>query len=172
MSSPTVQFDSNKFIPPQRKELEEKINKILDDFLEPLMNSTIVEEIKSLAKASNLPQGFIDGVKFRRTEPNKGEIINTWGSKEKPLALWFNDGTKSHWIAPVKAKALHWLSKVGIHPQAIFFRGGTKAGTNLFSKGHYVSGIVATHAMERGYSIGKKRLAIESGKLVERELNE
>jgi len=165
-----VQFNADEFIPTQRDELRVKIDKILDDFMEPLYNNTIIDEIKSLARASNLPQGFIDGIKFRKTGSNKGEVINTWGTQQKPLARWFNYGTKSHWIAPVKAKALHWLSKIGIHSKAIFFQGGTKSGTDLFSKGHYVSGISKTEVMERGYQIGSKRLAIEAGKLVEQEL--
>jgi len=166
-----IEFNANEFLPPQEKELEEKLNKILDDFMEPLMKFTIVEEIKNLAKASNLPQAFVDGVKFRRTAPNEGEIINTWGTKEKPLAKWFNDGTKAHWIAPVKKKALHWLAKIGGFAKAIFFQGGTKTGSNLFSKGHYVSGIPKTEVMQRGFAIGKKRLVIEAGKIVESELN-
>jgi len=166
-----ITFNKNEFLPTQREELKVEIDKILDTYMEPLMKFTIVEEIKNLAKASNLPQAFIDGVKFRRTAPNEGEIINTWGSQEKPLARWFNDGTRAHWIAPVRKKALHWLAKSGRFAKAIFFQSGVKSGTDLFSMGHYVSGIVATHSMERGFEIGKKRLAIEAGKLVEQELS-
>ena len=165
----TIEFNTQEYIPTQKRELEEKINKILDDYMEPLYNATVIDEIKSLAKASNLPQSFIDGVKFRRTAPNQGEVINTWGTKEKPLAKWFNDGTKAHWIAPLK-KVLSWLSKAGSHASAIFYQGGTKPGTRLFSKGHYVSGIAKTEVMEKGYQLGKKRLSVEAAKIVESEL--
>jgi hypothetical protein len=166
----SVVLNSEEFVPTQREDIRKEIDKILDDFMEPLMVQTIVTEIKSIAMAANIPQGFIDGVKFRRTEPNKGEIINTWGTSEKPLAIWFNYGTVQHWIEPVNKKALAFPAASGKHATAIYFQGEKTPEGTKFSTGHYVSGVPRTEAMEIGFNVGKKRLAAEASKIVEREL--
>jgi len=166
----SVELNAEEYIPTQRDDVRKEINKILDDFMEPLFNFTVIFEIKSLAIAANMPNSFIEGVKFRRTGANKGEIINTWGTEEKPFAIWFNYGTPLQiWIEPVKAKALAWEGEGGSHATAIYFQGEKNAGTK-FSKGHYITGVPKTEVMERGYNIGKKRLAEEASKIVQKEL--
>jgi hypothetical protein len=167
----SVVLDSNEFVPTQREDIRKEIDKILDDFMEPLVNQTIVPEIKIIAMAANIPQGFIDGVKFRKTGPNKGEVINTWGTDKKPLALWFNYGTVQHWIQPVTKKALAFPAGSGKHATAIYFQGEKTPEGTKFSKGHYVSGVPRTEAMEIGFNSGKARLAAEASKIVERELH-
>ena len=164
-------LDTKSFIPTQREDARKEIDEILDAFMEPLMKNTIVAEIKALSYAANMPQSFIDGVKFRKTEKNRGEVINTWGTEDKPLAIWFNEGTIQHWIEPVEAKALAWSSTQGRNPSAIFFKGESKEGDMLFSKGHYVAGVPKTEVMQRGYEAGKKRLAVEAGNIVRNQLS-
>lgn len=166
----SIQLNSEKFIPTQRAEIKKAINQILDDFMEPLVNFTIIAEIKLIATAANIPQSFIDGVKFRKTGPNIGQVVNTWGTDETPLAKYFNYGTVMHWIEPKTAKALAWGGKGGSHATAIFFQGSPKNTGTIFDKGHYVSGVPKTEAMERGFAIGEKRLAVEGGKIVQKEL--
>lgn len=169
-----VEFNSNEYFPTQRQELADDIDKLLDDFMEPLMKETIVTEIKLIAAAANMPQSFIDGVKFVKTGPNKGEIINTWGTEEEPLAKYFNYGTTTHWIEPKDADGvLAFPATSGRNASAIYFQGsGNKQGDMLFSKGHYVSGVPRTEAMEIGFNIGKKRLATEAAVLIKREYHE
>ncbi len=166
----SVQLNANEYIPTQREKVKIEINKILDDFMIPLMNYTIVAEIKSIAAAANIPKSFANGVKFVRTAPNKGKIINTWGTDKVPLAKYFNYGTTKHWIAPVNATALAWSGK-GTHATAIFFEGSGNKKDTIFDKGHYVSGVPRTEAMEIGFRIGKKRLAEEAAKLIQKELH-
>ena len=166
----TLTLKSDQYIPTQREEIRKNIDKILNDYMEPLVNSTIIFQIKAVAQAANLPQGFVDGVKFVKTKDNAGEVINTWGSKEKPLARWFNYGTNRHWIEPKNAKVLAWKGKSGSHGNAIYFQGESKEGDMLYSKGHYVSGVPKTEVMEIGFNLGKKLMAHEAGKLVEQEL--
>lgn len=164
-------LDASEFIPTQREDIRKEIDVVLDDFMEPLVDSTIIAEIKALGYAANMPQSFIDGVKFRKTEANKGVVINTWGTEEKPLAKWFNYGTTTHWIQPKDPEGvLAWTATTGRHASAIFFMGESKQGDTLFSKGHYVSGVPRTEVMERGFQIGKKRLVVEAGKIVRDEL--
>jgi len=166
----SVQLNADDYIPTQRDEVRKSVNEILDDFMEPLVNATIISEIKLIAQAANMPKGFIDGVKFVKTGANKGKVINTWGTDEKPLAIWFNYGTTQHWIEPKAGGVLAWQATSGTHATAIYFQGDKQAGT-LFSKGHYVSGVPRTEAMERGFNIGKSRLAEEAAKIIEKELN-
>lgn len=139
--------------------------------MESLMNETIVYEIKTLSDGANLPPAFSQGVKFRRTGPNQGEIINTWGTDEKPLAIWFNYGTSQHWIEPKDPDGvLAFPASSGRNASAIYFQGESKKGDTLFSKGHYVSGVPRTEVMERGFQMGKKLLAAAAAKIIKEEL--
>jgi len=141
------------------KNLEPQVNQILDENMEGDFNAIVIPEMKNIANAMNLPQGFVDGIKFIKTGDNEGKIINTWGSIDIPLAKWFNYGTKQHWIQPKKeGGVLAWPAKEGKHATAIFFKGGVNEGTMLFSKGHFVSGLDRTEAMEIGISKGMQSL--------------
>lgn len=167
----SVVLNSEEYIPTQREDIRKEVDKILDDFMEPLVNQTIITEIKNIAMAANIPQGFIDGVKFRKTGPNRGQVINTWGTTETPLAIFFNYGTVMHWIEPVTKKALAWPAGEGKHATAIYFQGEAKEGQTLFSKGHYVSGVPRTEAMEIGFNLGKAQMAEQAAAIIERELH-
>ena len=166
----SVVLNSEEFIPTQREEIKKAINAILDDFMEPLMNFTIITEIKSIAVAANMPRSFVEGVKFRKTGPNIGQVINTWGTDDLPLARYFNYGTSLHWTeSKTPGKPLAFAGG-GSYGRAIYFQGAKNAGGVVFSMGHYVSGVPRIEAMERGYALGKKRLAEEAGKIVQKEL--
>ena len=65
---------------------------------------------------------------------------------------------------------LAWGGKEGKNATAIYFQGEKPEGTK-FSKGHYVSGVPRTEAMEIGFNIGKKRMAVEASKIIQRELH-
>lgn len=127
----------------QLEDAEKKTNQFLDINMEQFVVFALLPEVKSVARAANLPDEFIDGIRFVKTEKNKGKLTNVWGTPEKPLALWFNDGTNDHFIAPVSKKALHWI---------------TLLGNDAFSKGHMVRGLPKTSAMEIGLFLGKKKL--------------
>lgn len=141
------------------EKLEPKTRQYIIDNLDPLMNEFVVFECIAAAKASNLPLEFIAGIAWKRTGELSGRIVNTWGSTDKPLAKWFNNGTPDHWIEPLKeGGVLVWEATFGRHAKAIFFMGDAVQGQLLFSKGHFVSGLDKTEAMERGISNGMKRL--------------
>jgi len=141
------------------EKLESTTRQYLIENLDDLMNEFVVFEVVAAAKASNLPLEFIAGIAWKRTGDLSGRIVNTWGTAEKPLAKWFNDGTPDHWIAPLKpGGVLAWEATFGRHAKAIFFMGGAQEGQTLFSKGHFVSGLDKTEAMERGIATGMKRL--------------
>jgi hypothetical protein len=64
-----------------------------------------------------------------------------------PYEFFLEYGTAPHWVGPVDKKALSWV----------------EGSTRYFSKGHMVSGIMATRFMQRAYLVtrnrGKKLLA-------------
>ena len=120
--------------------LEPSCNDYIDEHLDEMMFKYVITEIKIIAMAMNMPQGFIDGVKFVRTGRFTVKIINTWGTREKPLALWFNYGTRDH--GPKYADRLHWIDKL--------------TGKHIFAK--WVRGVPKTLAMERGIEAGMSKL--------------
>ncbi len=169
----TVTIDPTQYIPTQREDLRNQINEILDANMEQLFNDFVVDEIRVIAAAANMPRHFIDGVKFVKTGKNEGEIINTWGSKDEPLAKWFNYGTTMHWIEPKDADGvLAFPATGGRNASAIFYQSGATEGDTMFSKGHYVSGVPRTEVMEIGYKVGSANLAEEAGKIVNKELEQ
>ena len=121
------------------KNLEFEVQKYVNEHMEEIAKDHIIPEIKNMASAMNIPQGFSDGLEIIKSSKNSIKIINTWGSAEKPLAKWFNYGTKDH--GPVTANSLHWKDK--------------KTGKDIFAK--FVHGIPKTLAMEKGIELGKKR---------------
>jgi len=130
--------------------LEPTVRNYIIENLDELMQEFLIFEITSAALASNLPKEFVDGVAWVRTGELSGKIVNRWGSAEKPLARWFNDGTPDHWIEPLKpGGVLSWTATFGNNATAIFFAGNQTEGQRMYSKGHYVSGLEKTEAMQR-----------------------
>lgn len=131
-----------------------------------------------ISRAANLPEKFVNGFKFVKTGRNRGKIINTWGTKDKPLAKWFNYGTKEKiWIAPTTPGGTLAFPSTGPsggkNPSGIFFKSASvpKAGSTIFSKGHYITGQPKTEAMERGVESSKKTLIVIATKDVEGKVN-
>ncbi|MDI1496241.1 MAG: hypothetical protein K8823_1549 [Cenarchaeum symbiont of Oopsacas minuta] len=132
-------------------------------------DETILIEMRSMADNANLPRGFIDGIK-RVGEGLQIRFINNYtNSKNKPLALWFEFGTKPHGIDPVKATRLAWKEntisavKVGRGKgKKRGIRASGKAPAKLsfwiFAKHVDHPGTKAHLAMTRGYKIGIKAL--------------
>jgi hypothetical protein len=138
--------------------LESITRQYLINNLDSIMVEFVVFETINSAKASNLPNEFVAGIGWKRTGELSGKIINTWGSSDKPLAKWFEDGTPDHWIEPLSPDGvLVWEASFGKNASAIFFMGDQEQGQLLYSKGHYVSGLDKTEAMARGIATGFKR---------------
>lgn len=129
-----------------------RVNQILDENMEFLVNSIMIPEIRAVALSSNVPDGFVTGIKFVKTGDNQGEIGNTWGTKELPLAKWFEYGTRDH--GSKGNWPLHWKGKGGEDIYAMFVRGVPK-----------------TLVMNIGIAIGEKKLRQQVPKFVEEHLN-
>ena len=82
--------------------------------------------------------------------------------KNIPLDLFFEHGTKDHWIEPKEKKALHWIDTGGSAAKAIYSQGDNLTdGVSRFSKGHYVSGIKSLHIIEDTVKANKEELQRE-----------
>lgn len=141
----------------EAKEVVPKLQEYINLHLEELVIENIIPEIVLISKAINLPQGFIDGIGYEQTGKNRIKVVNRWGTSQKPLAKWFNYGTRDH--GPVFKKALHWIDKL--------------TGKDIFAR--WVHGIPKTNAMEIGIELGKKRfihnLLLHGREYVIRELD-
>ncbi len=128
---------------------ESIVNEILDENMESLMNQYMIPEVKRVAQSANVPEGFILGIEFIRTGSNEGDIINTWGSLDTPLALWFNYGTADH--GSKGNWPLRWKSKT--------------TGEMIYAQ--FVRGVPKTLAMEIGMMLGIERLKEVVPKIIE-----
>ncbi len=142
-------------------ELEPRTKESIQANLGIYIEETFIFEMRSMALAMNLPDKFVDGIGYRITGPMAFKLFNTWGTAEKPLAKWFNDGTTDHWIAPLGDYPLHWKAgdaESARNASAIFFENAEiSEGDDIYSYGHMVSGLPKTEAMERGITRGWER---------------
>jgi hypothetical protein len=116
----------------QTQSLESETQAYIEDNLEPAMREIVIPEIAALAAAANVPPGFSAGLDVVTVSRGTVKVINTWGTPEKPLALWFNDGTKDH--GPKTALSLTWIDKT--------------TGKRIYAK--WVHGVPKTQVMEKG----------------------
>jgi len=127
---------------------EESTNQYLDDNMTLLINTHVIPEMKAIATAMNVPKSFVAGIKFVKTGQNSGKIINTWGTREVPLAKFFNYGTKEHDIWSHGPWPLHPKNK----------KTGEEWYISTKNKPVHVRGVPKTLAMEIGLEQGMKRL--------------
>lgn len=114
------------------------VQESLNENMEKIAKDHIIPEIVGISLAMNMPRQFGEGVRIVKFLKDMIKIINVWGTPEKPLAKWFNYGTRDH--GPKTANVMHWKSK---------------DGKDIYAK--FVHGVPKTNAMELGISLGKKR---------------
>jgi len=126
-----------------------RIQEYLEYRIVDIANETIVEAIRQEAMHKEMPPRYINSLH----SDFDGNYLWIWvdfkGKNNVPLDLWFEEGTKRHFIKPVFKKALSWVLR----------------GVRFFSKGHFVSGIEAKHIFENGVQKGypkfKAKLTLE-----------
>ena len=118
-----------------------RIQEYLEYKIVEIANETIVEAIRQEAMHKEMPPRYINSLH----SDFDGNYLWIWvdfkGKNNVPLDLWFEEGTKRHFIKPVFKKALSWVLR----------------GVRFFSKGHFVSGIEAKHIFENGLQKGYPR---------------
>jgi hypothetical protein len=82
-----------------------EVNNFIDSNMQSNYDRLVIPEIKAVARATNAPEAFVESFYFVKTGKNKGKIINTLGTKQNPLARYFNYGTKRNY--PITPKVQH-----------------------------------------------------------------
>jgi hypothetical protein len=144
-----------------------QINEELDTKMEQYFNDIVIPEIQAFSRSLNLPEDFVRGFEFVKTGRNRGKIINTFGSKELPLAKFFNYGTKRGYEITPKVqhptgalRASRDKDSVGEehvqHPTVLHWV--DQSGRDVFLPSTTHPGFAKTMAMENGYSQAIKNL--------------
>ena len=128
-----------------------------------LLDDIMLKAIKREMKQKGFSQKIIDSTYIRIdsldevTGAVNYTIVSDYTVKSKygeyDVAKGREEGTSRHWIAPVFAKVLHWISggpNTGRSRVAIFAkRHDNKKGSDKFSTGHYVSGVPELRIIQR-----------------------
>lgn len=121
--------------------------KELEDMRDPLAKG-ISENLQShqqqIISMKHYKSGMMaNGVDISSDGVGQYLVGNTASSVDGfPYPLAIEQGTKSHWIAPITFEALHWVEN----------------GVSKFSKGHMVSGIKADPFVENSINITEGEL--------------
>ena len=135
----------------------------------PIAHRTIGEEFLRLCDDRGMTQRYSQSLVIETNVSSAGIKLKIYvdykdrDGKNIPLDLFFEHGTKDHWIEPKNKKALHWIKSGGGSPQSIYSQGSeSQDGDGMFSKGHFVKGIEARNIMtdtkRLGYPKFKKEL--------------
>lgn len=111
------------------------------EFARTAAERTVLKSIRGLMAASNISRKIIDGTSITRVEFAGTDAIRITASSVY-FAAGFDvgkareEGTRDHWVRPVRKKALHWISP--------------ESGKDRFSKGHVVSGLPPLRSVRTG----------------------
>ena len=112
---------------------KEQVKKFIDDQVVNIAERTFGEEFLKLSEAEGMTARYRQSLKIK-TDSGKLIIeLDYRGENEEPLGVWFEHGTKDHFIKPTEKKSLSWI----------------EGGQRFFSKGHFVKGIPERRIMER-----------------------
>lgn len=128
-----------------------RIEEYADSVLSDTIDETILESCRTVARAAGMRQAYLDEIKFEKKGFLKGDVVNEWTSLSKdalgkgvPLALFFEDGTVTHFIEP-------------LDPDGVLVWEDPDTGETRYSKGHIVAGIKAMKIMINGFKFGLDR---------------
>jgi len=115
---------------------------------------TIGEGIRNVARQQKMPKRYAQSIHTEMDGMDLWIWVDFEGEDGEPLGLWFEEGTKRHWVGPVLRKALRWIMM----------------GMVRFSKGHWVRGIVARHVFKHGVRQGMGKFKAEMKREIEMEM--
>ena len=136
--------------------IKEKIEDFINDQTVNIAERTFGEEFLKLADAEGMSARYKQSLKIKTDFGKLFLELDYQGDNNEPLGVWFEHGTKDHFIEPkgggsqfgkiskefggkfVGANVLSWVEN----------------GQRFFSKGHFVKGIQARQIMERMVRLG------------------
>lgn len=122
-----------------------RLSQFVQQNLESWIESTVVDSVKSFARASGASQKYLDSIKIIRTGPYTADVILDYqGEKGEPLGIWREKGTRPHPIVAFRSPFLYFYwEKL---KRYVSFRKVRHPGTK------------AMHIMENGAKYGMPRL--------------
>lgn len=118
--------------------VKEKIRDFINDQTVNIAERTFGEEFLRLADVEDMSPRYKQSLKIKTDFGKLILELDYQGDNNEPLGVWFEHGTKDHFIKPVKAKALSFIEN----------------GQRFFSKGHFVKGIRERRIMEKMVRLG------------------
>ncbi|MCZ6583234.1 MAG: hypothetical protein O6761_08740 [Thaumarchaeota archaeon] len=129
-----------------------RIKEFIDYRLLDIANQTIVKSIKEESVLKKMPTRYTENIHAEIDKEYLWIWVDFQGKNKEPLDIFFEEGTKRHFVKPVTKKALAWIQKE----------------VQYFSKGHYVSGIKARYVFRDGFLKGYPAFK----KMLQKELEE
>ena len=105
--------------------------KISEEIILNLAERTFGEVFREQAAGKGMSKRYQQSLRITQEGDTIIMRLDYRGDNDEPLGVWFEHGTRDHFIAPVNAKVLSWIED----------------GKRFFSKGHFVKGITATNIM-------------------------
>ena len=126
---------SMKYFGPKGMKVDEVRLEILNELRK--QGTVIEDDLKKVTRTWEHQPKFETDIKFSGTEPQV--IVST----DDEIFKFVNDGTRSHWVRPKKARSLYFQSgyRAKTTPGMIGSHAGGPFGPFVGSKGHKVSGI-------------------------------
>ena len=118
--------------------VKEKIEGFINDQTVNIAERTFGEEFLKLAEAEDMSVRYKQSLKIKTDFGKLFLELDYRGDNDEPLGVWFEHGTKKHFIKPIEKKALSFIEN----------------GQRFFSKGHFVKGIRERRIMERMVRLG------------------
>ena len=107
---------------------------------------TIGEKFLEFADRNGRSNRYKQSLKITSNQFGFKILLDYQGDNDEPLGIWFEQGTKAHFIRPKEANALSWV----------------ESGHRFFSKGHFVEGIkkmnIVHDSVESGIPLFKTEL--------------
>ena len=106
------------------------LNQFFDRLMQRLCDA-MIDVLKANTPGEHLPEEWTSRIQ----KSGDGVTARIWNTRPENdaefdiIMIYLNYGTVNHWVEPVNAQALHWVED----------------GISYFSKGHWVSGIRASH---------------------------
>jgi len=112
---------------------KEKVKNFIDDQSANVAERTFGEEFLKLADLEGMSSRYKQSLRIKTDGGRLILELDYQGEEGEPLGMWFERGTKDHFVKPTKGKALSWI----------------EGGQRFFSKGHFVKGITERRIMEK-----------------------
>ena len=124
-----------------------RIKEIVRKNAKNVAERTFGETFRQMSEAAGMSNRYQQSLKMRMEGMELVMELDYHGvDNNEPLGIWFEKGTKDHFISPKGSGAQ--FSKIDESLKGANVLSWVQDGKRFFSAGHFVRGITATHIME------------------------